>query len=259
MSARDDSRPYRVISIVVSQGCELARWLLERAGLPFVEQFHAPLLHVLATTRVNGGVEAPVVVTPDGVWVTLMGIMEGIDAHSPAGRKVFGESEGDRLENEAFLAQLMPLFGDPLRRYVYHLVLPNKRVMYPLASAGAPAWERAVVYWFYPVWRVLLSRALGDAPADIAAAPGIIEQGMALVDAELARRGGRYLAGEAQGGIDVVVAALMSPAVFPPQYGGRLPDLADVPSELRDFVTRNRDRPGGRLALATYASVRKPS
>lgn len=245
-----------MVSIVVSQGCELARWLLQRAGIPFREEIHAPLLHVLATLRVRGGVEAPVVVTPDGVWTTLMGIMQPIDARSPPGRRVFGELLEERLANEDFIQSLSPYFGHPLRRYVYHLVLRDKRIMYPLASAGAPAWERAVVYWLYPLWRRLLSRALGDAPADLAQAPKQIEEGLSLVEAELARRGTPFLCGEAPGGCDIVVAAMMAPVLFPPQYGGQLPRLEDVAPELRDFVLRARARPAGRLGLETYARAR---
>lgn len=256
MADKGGAPPYRMISIIVSQGCELARWLLQWTGLPFEEELHAPLLHVLATLRVGGGVEAPVMVTSDGVWTTLMGIMQPIDVRAPAGRKIFGEHEAERLANEAFLQQVMPILGDPLRRYVYHKVLPDKRVMYPLASYGAPAWERAFVYWLYPLWRWLLGRALGDTPAQLAEAPKLIEQGLDLVDAEIARRGTPFLSGDAPGGVDRVISAVMSPILFPPEYGGKLPSLEDVPQTLRDFILRARERPAGRLGMATYALVR---
>ena len=51
-----------IVSIKVSQGCEMARWLLQRAHLPFVEHFQAPLLHIIATRAAGGGNEAPVLV-----------------------------------------------------------------------------------------------------------------------------------------------------------------------------------------------------
>jgi glutathione S-transferase len=255
---RDALAPLKMISIIVSDGCELARWLLQRAGLPFVEELHAPFLHMLATLRVRGGLEVPVVVTPTGVWTTLAGLAEAIDARSPPGRKVFGETEAERLANAAFLQKLMDLSGAPLRRYVYRAVLPNKRSMYPLASYGAPAWERAVVYWFYPIWRRLLMAALGDTPEQRAAAPRLIEQSLAMVESELAARGGPFLAGAAPGGVDIVVAAVLSPAVFPPEYGGKYPRLEDVPQSLRDFILAVRARPAGRLVLETYARERQP-
>jgi glutathione S-transferase len=247
---------YRMISIEVSQGCELARWLLERAGLPFVEELHAPLLHVLATLCVHGGIEAPVIVTGTTSWQSTAGILAGIDAHAPVGAKVFGETGPERIANQVFFRSLLPWFGPPLRMYVYHFVLPERRLMVPLATYGVPGWERLVVRWFYPLWRRLLARALGDTPAGFAAAPGIIEKGLALVDAELARRGTPFLSGDAPGGIDIVASAQMSPVIFPPQYGGKLPPIEAVAPELRAFVEAARARPAGRLALATYAAIR---
>jgi cytochrome P450 len=258
MPSRNARAPYTMISIIVSQGCEMTRWLLERAGLPFVEQLHAPLLHVIATLMARGGVEAPVIVTPHGPWSSPFGLLEGIDAHSPPGRNVFGDTEAERLANQALFQNLQPYFGPPMRQYVYNLVLPNRTLMYPLFVYGAPAWERFIVRNFYSIWRWLLAKALGLTPANIQAAPGLIEQGLAMMDAEIAKRGTPFLCGEAAGGMDVVIAASMSPVIFPPEFGGKLPDLALCPTELRDFIARARDRPSGRLALAVYATARNP-
>ncbi len=259
MPSRNARTPYTMISIIVSQGCEMTRWLLERAGLPFTEQLHAPLLHVIATLMARGGVEAPVIVTPHGPWSSPFGLLEGIDAHSPPGRNVFGDTEAERLANQTLFQNLQPYFGPPMRQYVYNLVLPNKTLMYPLFVYGAPAWERFIVHNFYSIWRWLLAKALGLTPANIKAAPGLIEQGLAMMDAEIAKRGTPFLCGDAAGGMDVVIAASMSPVIFPPQFGGKLPDLALCPAELRDFIERARDRPSGRLALAVYATARNPS
>ena len=168
---------------------------------------------------------------------------------------MFGETEGERLANEAFLQALMPKL-DLIGEYVYHLILPDKRVMYPVASYGAPAWERAFVYWLYPLWRFAVGLAVGGFPKQILEAEGDVEQGLAFIDAELSRRGTPFLSGATPGGIDVVVAALLSPVTFPDAFGGKLPALTDTPQALQDFVKRARDRPAGRLVLATYAAAR---
>lgn len=244
-----------MVSIHVSDICELARWLLERAGIDVYEEFHAPLLHIFTTIPMGAGIGAPAIVTPDGLWTGKLGIVQAVDAHSPPGRKVFGETDPERLANEAFLRALMPRLN-LIGAFVYHLILPNKRVMYPIATSGAPAWERAFVHWLYPVWRFALLLALAGIPRLIRAAPARLEEGLAFIEAELGRRGGPFLCGERPGGADVVVAALLSPLIFPDQYGGKLPRLVDTPQELQQFVARTRDRPAGRLALATYATAR---
>jgi glutathione S-transferase len=254
--AEDSRKPWTMVSIIVSQGSEMVRWALQRAGLPFVEQLHAPLLHILATLRVGGGVEVPVIVA-NGVTVSSSdGMLELIDAHSPPGRNVYGDTEGERLANQDLLRDLTVYFGPSVRRYVYALVLPNKPLMYPLFVYGAPAWEAAVVRYLWGPWRWLLGIALGLTPENLRVAPGLMEHGLARVDAEIAKRGTPFLAGAAPGGIDAVISALMSPMIFPPQFGGKLPDLERCPAELQAFVARARDRPSGRLALATYAAIR---
>lgn len=249
------ARPYRMVSIHVSDICEMARWLVQRAGIDIYEELHAPLLHIFTTIPMGAGIGAPAIVTPDGLWTGKLGIVKAIDAHSPPGRRVFGETEAERLANEAFLAALMPRLNQ-IGLFVYRQVLPNKAVMYPIATYGAPAWERAFIDRFYPIWRFALTLAVGGLPKLIREAPARIEDGLAFIDAELARRGGPFLCGDRPGGVDVVVAALLSPVIFPDQYGGKLPRLADTPLELQQFVARARERPAGRLALAAYATVR---
>ena len=222
----------------------------------FYEELHAPLLHVFTSLPMGAGVEAPVVVAPTGLWFGKMPLIIAIDAHSPAGRKVFGETEAERQANQAFLQAIVPPLS-LIGRFVYHQVLPHKTLMYPVVSYGAPAWERALLWMAYPIWRFALSKGFGDAPSEIAAAPTSIEAGMDLIEQELQRRGGTpFLSGQSAGGIDVVVAGLLSPVIFPANYGGKLPNLADTPETLRDFVARARARPAGRLALATYETAR---
>jgi glutathione S-transferase len=257
MTKHTAPRPYRLITARVSQGCELARWLLERAQLPCVEEPHVPVLHLLATRAVNGGNEVPVVVTPDGVWQSTMLILDAIDSHAPAGKRVFGETADEIAENRAFMARFLPTVGAHLRRYVYYQVLPYKSVMYPVATAGAPWWERMVVFWFYPLWAWLVGWALGIKAAEMDEAARLIVGAFDLVDAEIARRGTPWLSGDAPGGIDIVVSALLTPVIFPPQFGGDLPPLEAVTPTLRSLILAMRARPAGQLALKTYTTVRR--
>ena len=53
----------RMISVAVSPYCELARWVLDRLGIPYVEECHTPVFSVLATRRYGGGVVVPVLDT----------------------------------------------------------------------------------------------------------------------------------------------------------------------------------------------------
>ena len=238
----------------------MARWLLQRARLPFVETFQAPLLHILATRAAGGGNEAPVlVVEQDGnraAYGTLPTIIEAIDGLCPPGAKVYGETETERPEGKAFIARVVPLFGPWMRQYPYFWILKDPPLMKPLATAGVPSWQRLVVDWLYAPWAWLLRKGLGIDTHTVEGAPAKIEHALDTIAQELEARGTPFFGGDAPGGLDVVVAALMSPAIFPPQFGGVLPPAEALPPRLRDFVLRMRALPGGRFGLMVYDVAR---
>ena len=249
--------PYRMISARVSPMVELARWLFERQGLLYREEAHVPMLHVRATLSVNGGVEVPVIVTPQGeVWKGARDTLNGLDAASPAGRRLFGEDEAERTANQAFLETLLTLLLANVRRYVYHEVLPYRSLLYATATHRAPGWERAFVWFLYPVWRGMMARGLGFSAEELAEAPVRIEEALSLVEAELARRGTPFLGGAMPGVLDIVFSALSGPLVFPRNYGARLPPFNELPAALKAFVKATQARPAGDLVQRTYAAAR---
>ena len=255
-----DTASISVVSIKVSQGCEMARWLLQRAHLPFVEHFQAPLLHILATRAAGGGNEAPVLVVESGgtkaAYGTLPTIIEAIDGLCPAGFKVYGETEAERVAGKAFIAEIVPLFGPWMRQYPYFWIIKDPPLMKPLATAGVPWWQRLVVDWLYTPWAWLLRKGLAIDAHTVEGAPAKIEHALDTIAKALAARGTAYFGGDKPGGLDVVVAALMSPAIFPPQFGGILPPAAALPPTLRDFVIRMRALPGGQFGLKVYDVAR---
>ncbi|QIF05547.1 hypothetical protein [Roseimicrobium sp. ORNL1] len=108
---------HRLISTRASPMVEMARWIFERYGIPYAEEAHAPLLHVLATRRAGGGVEVPVVVTSEGVWEGARSFLVGIDAKSRPGQRFLGETDSERektlqvIDEMLALLQQLLLFG----------------------------------------------------------------------------------------------------------------------------------------------------
>ena len=48
-------KPLRLITLPISHYCEKVRWVLDRQGIPYVEEAHAPLLHAFFTMPLTGG------------------------------------------------------------------------------------------------------------------------------------------------------------------------------------------------------------
>jgi len=247
---------HTIVSARVSPMVELTRWLFERYRISYHEEPHVPILHVLATRRRGGGVEVPVVVGPEGVWAGARDVLNGLDAKSRPGQRLYGEEEGGRTANRALVDRLLDLLLRTVRRYVYAQVLPLKAVLYPVVVDGAPAWERAFVYLLYPLWRKLMGRGLELTPDLVAAARTQILAACDVVETELAKRGTRFVGGAEPGVVDITFAALAAPVVFPPRYGAKLPALDALPDELKTFVKQMRARRAGQLLFDTYEAAR---
>ena len=143
----DDYEPPRYViqSARISPAVELARWLFERHRIPYEEQAHAPLLHVLFTRRGGGGSEVPVVRTAASMWRGAREMLAGLDGRLPEGERLFGETATDRADTRACVDQLLDGLPFAVRRLVCFHLLPLKRVGYPIATEAAPAWERGAV------------------------------------------------------------------------------------------------------------------
>jgi len=245
-----------IVSARISPMVELARWLFERYHVTYHEEAHAPILHVMATRARRGGREVPVVVGPEGIWDGARDVLDGLDAKSRPGQRLYGENEDERTANHAFIRRLLDLLLQTVRRLVYFHLSPRKKTLYPVAVDGAPIWERAFVFLLYPLWRRLMAHGLDLSTDLVAEAPARIREACDLIEAELRRRGTRFVGGDAPNTVDIVFSALMAPVIFPPRYGAKLPPFDSLPAELRTFVDEIRSRRAGVLALDTYEAAR---
>lgn len=249
---------HRLISARVSPMVEMARWIFELYNIPYAEQAHAPVIHIIATLKARGGFEVPVVVTPEGVWRGAREFLINIDAKSPPTHRLLGETDDERAENIAFIDKLFTLLLKQVRRYVYFHLLPHRSVLSPIVVEGAPHWEKFVVEKFYPLWRRLMGKALDFSPNLIQDAPGDIDRAFKVVEERLAD-GRRFLSGDKPGILDVVFSSLAAPVVFPTEYGAMLPAIDDLPVELRGFISECRNRRAGKVVLETYTVARTES
>ncbi|MBM4360738.1 MAG: glutathione S-transferase N-terminal domain-containing protein, partial [Deltaproteobacteria bacterium] len=68
----------RLVTITVSHYCEKARWALDRAGLRYVEEGHAPLFH-RPFTMARGGTSTPLLASPHGTLTDSTDILRFVD------------------------------------------------------------------------------------------------------------------------------------------------------------------------------------
>jgi cytochrome P450/glutathione S-transferase len=244
----------RMISIPVSPYCELARWVLDRQGIPYVEECHAPVLHGFAT-RPYGSSVVPVLDTGETALPDARKIVDYYEARAPQNLKLYPTDSGAQADARKLFDFLFDTFGVAARAWAYAYLLPERSITSRAWVDRAPWWESLAVGLFYPWIAASVRRNLGLTPHSIAKQQPIIESALAQIDARLAD-GRRFLMGDTLTAPDLALAALAAPIVMPPQYGGPMPTLAQLPAAMRSAIEGWRVRPAGKFILRLYAEDR---
>jgi glutathione S-transferase len=245
-----------LVTIRFSHFCEKARWALSRAGVPFREDFHAPLFHVRPVRRAGGQRTTPVLRMGDRTLADSTDILHFADER---GARLFpsaavdptARAEVDRLEN-LFDERL----GPAVRRWVYfHLFQLPAPFVVDLFRSAAPPGEQAWVRPLFPLVRFGMKKGLKIDAAGAERSRRALDEVLTQVEARLAT-GARYLVGDAFTAADLTFAALYAPLVGPPAYGAPLPGFATLPepfASLRDAAIAG---PAGQFALRLYRDHR---
>ena len=247
------SAPAILITIPLSHFCEKARWALDRVGLPYREEPHAPLLNRLVATRAERGT-VPVLVYGSRRFVDSTDILVHADA-ACGGGFLYPRGTALRREIDALEARFNTELGPHTRRWAYWQLLPHARLLRSLWSRGVPRVEASMVPVIAPVARLLVRKAYKITPESaqrsIERVRGIFQN----VDERLSD-GRQFLAGGRFTAADLTFAALAAPVLLPVECRAVQPALDEVPAGMREEVVRLRDTEAGRFVLRLFAQER---
>lgn len=247
--------PARLVTIPISHYCEKARWALERAGIPYVEERHVQGIHRLAARRA-GGRTVPVLVDGSRVITESAEIVEYADARVDSERRLIPAA--DAVEIAELVRWLDSDLGPPARLLMYHHLLERPDLARSYGLEGVSGWERAALRLGFPAARRWIRRELSvDAPA-AAAAQGQVTTVFDRV-ADRLSDGRAFLIGPRFTAADVTFAALAAAVLMPEGYGVRLPPRERLPPVFRAQVAAFRAHPAGTFALRMFQQERRPA
>jgi glutathione S-transferase len=255
----DAERTPVLITIPISHYCEKARWALDRAGIAYEERRHLPALHRVAVKRAGGRLTVPVLICHEvGVLDDSYKIIDYADARAstPAARMI-PEDDAVAAEARALAADYDERLGPATRLWVYHRMMDRPDLAGVPMTDGVPPWQRRA--WRYGNRGIAfaIAKVLTINDDTAVEAERTFRSVYADVDARLAD-GRPYLVGDTFSTADLTFAALSAPLIAPPEYGVRLPAIADLPPGMAEVVNEHRDTPAGRHALKMFATERGP-
>lgn len=245
-----------LLTITLSHYCEKARWGLDRTGIAYREERHAPGFHALAVRRAGGERSTPALVTSDGVIGDSTDILLWANERAAKGRELYPEDPDARAEVLALEDRFDEELGPHARRAIYFHMLPSRRLTLPLMTHGVPRHERALLPLVYgPLSKLMRSSMHIDA----AGAQRSSDRLMGVMD-EVSKRladGRRYLTGDRFGAADITFASLAAPAVCAPGYGVPLPRVEELPAGAAALIRQVQDTPAGAFCIRMYRDERR--
>jgi glutathione S-transferase len=248
-----------LVTIGPSHYCEKARWALERAGIEYVENAHAPVLHYGATLLRHLQRTTPILVTPHGTIKDSTDILRHADKFVPEDQRLFPSDPQDLAEVEALEEMFDRRLGPATRRLAYFYVMRDMAKLRQLVEPGIPKAEQVLFRVGRPGIVAFLRWGLRLEPEGAKKAESRVDSVFGEVESRLARGARRYLVGNRLTAADLTFASLAAPVVLPPEYGWPLPSVEDGPSDLLQLRDRLRSRPAGTFALRLYKEERHRS
>lgn len=245
-----------LITIPASHFCEKARWALDRCGLPYREEAHAPLLHTPFALLAGGRRTVPVLKAGGRTLTDSTEILRFCEDYLPAERRLFPEDPALNAEVCALEDRFDRELGPHTRRWPYYHLLPQRALVVGGMGAYLGGLERGIFSNLYPLIAAIMRKGMRIDTAGANRSLNQITQILLEVGHRLSD-GRRYLVGGRFSAADLTFAALMGPVVWTPDYGRPFPPLEQTPKPFQAQVLSWRQTPAGQLVMRLYAEERK--
>jgi glutathione S-transferase len=243
-----------LITFPPSLDSELARFVLAHYQIPHREQRHTLILSSFATLWHGYTVRFPLLYGDSYRLNTARKMIDYFEPLSPANRKLLPDTDNPEKAKTDW-TYFNNTLGSATSVFGYYHLLKHREIMINPLSDGALKFEVAAVRAAYPIFAGLLRLLLRLTPSRAEEALAQIRQVMKDVDLRLSD-GRPFLMGDHFSLSDMAFVVAAAPIVWPDEYGGKLPPLADTPPEIKNAVAEMREHPSGQFVLRLYRERR---
>jgi glutathione S-transferase len=244
-----------LITFPPSLDSELSRFLVDHYGIKHQEQRHTFGYVFLVTLRHGSTVIFPLLYNDSFKLTGPRAIAEYFDSRCAPELSLFPEDRAQLQQVDRDWAQFNDTLAFATARFAYYNLLPHRDIMIRPLSEDTPDNEQKAVASAYPVFSWLLTTLLRLSAKSGQASLDQIRTVFAGVDARLGS-GAKFLVGDRLSLSDLAFSVAAAPVVLPPSYGGPMPSLNEMPSEIQAVVNEMRSRASGAFALRIYEEQR---
>jgi len=205
-------------TFALSHFSEKTRWMLDAAGVDYIEEPWVPFLHVFKALRKGGrgATTVPVLDTGAGCVQDSTRILFWLEKHR-APLALLPTDAALRAEVLA-IEDRFDRVGRYVIRYAYSVVLDNPQGVVALWTIGATPMQARIVRLGFPLMLKLLRRKFKlDNPAAVATAEQQFGEALDWLAAQV-KDGRQFLVGQQLSAADITAAALLAPIVCPDEH-----------------------------------------
>lgn len=128
--------------------------------------------------------------------------------------------------------------GVHIRRYCYHILLAEPKIVVPFFTQGGPWWGPLFFKLFFNKLEPVMRKVMAIDEEGAQKSEVRIQQAIDKLYAEYQQR--QFLVGDEFGRADLTAASLLAPLIMPQGYGLDWPDT--MPARLQNFVDKNAEK-----------------
>jgi glutathione S-transferase len=230
---------------------EKARWALDWKGVRHVRRSYLPGFHLVPIRWLTGQRSVPVLRDGGAVVPGSAAIIDHLERAHPE-PALYPENAAERERALEIQSWFDDKVGAPTRAAFFYEVLPDGAYVASLFSTGDGAAKRYLYGSAFPVIRIAMRANMGLSAERAARGLDRCREALDFVASHAGRDG--YLVGSRFSVADLTAAALLSPAVVPPEFPYQPPEPRS--GAFQGWLRRWADHPGAAWVRTMYARHR---